>query len=1071
MRTLILCFLFALPYTVFSQERLVFSGMITDAETGIAIQGAVVSLQKSNISALTNPEGRYRLLIKRSDTDDTLSVRYIGYEPFNQSVSLARGGHFDINLERKNTILEEVEINTGYQTQKRRSSTGSVELISKEELGYGTGANLLDRIEGLFSGATFDRTNYNFNGIPQQPDLTVRGASSLMAETFPLIVVDNFPFEGALEDINPDDIENITILKDAAASSIWGVKAGNGVLVITTKKGKLNQPLTIDVGTNLMVGGKPDLFSEQIVSAADFIEMETFLFDNGFYTNQINDSRKPPLSPVIHLLLQHERNEIDRAELEKQFGILRNRDVRNDFLKHVYRNPVESNTTFNMRGGGDKTTYSFTLGHNSNLYNMPMNARKRLTARYNQSYRPIDNLSISTDLAYTYLTTSQYNSSNMIGYNQMLVNGKKLYPYAQLRDALGENAVLYKDYDKSFIADNQSKVMRDWSFRPLDEMNNYGSKLQRDQIVAGLNLDYEFVKGVRFSVNSQFNRAISESSSYYEEESYFTRNIFNRFTYVSDSEIENNVPKGGIMDKDNTKLWGYAFRSQLSASRTFGDRHSFEGLLGAEVREVNNSGDQRRNYGVYEDRNIYELVDFTATKRIFPVLGNRAFIPNRIGFGRTSNRFVSFYSNFNYSLDERYYLSLSVRNDASNIFGVEMKNKWSPLWSVGGAWEVSRESFFKSNLIDYFKLRASFGYSGNVDSQIPAELVLQRVSYLDFYTNLPFNSIVSLQNPELRWEKVRTFNIAADWRMLNNQLAITIDYYRKKSMDLLGPAIVDPTLGVSAVTMNSAQLMGQGLDLSISANVRSGTWGWNGTIRAGYNKTTLDKYFARPQTVTSNAINAADFVGKEYKVLTSLKWHGLTEDSGSPIGYIGEEPSTAYLDILRNTPLDELVYHGSSIPRTSLLLRNTLKYKSWELGFTFSGQFFYFFRRNSIDYGQFFNRWEGHADFANRWRKPGDEKTTNIPAFNYPVDTNREGFYALSEILVRRGDHLRLQDIRVAYRAAINNRKMGVRNIELFMMASNLGLIWTKNAEGIDPVYDSGIGPSRTITGGLKVGF
>src|SRR5690606_11843119 len=180
MRKLILCFLFALPYTVFSQERIVFSGTITDAGTGIAIQGAVVSLQKSNISAVTNPEGRDRLLIKRSDTDDTLSVRNIGFEPFNQIVSLARDGHFDFNIERQNTILEEVEINTGYQTQKRRSSTGSVELISKEELGYGTGANLLDRIEGLFSGGTFDRTNYNFNGIPQQPDLTVRGASSLM---------------------------------------------------------------------------------------------------------------------------------------------------------------------------------------------------------------------------------------------------------------------------------------------------------------------------------------------------------------------------------------------------------------------------------------------------------------------------------------------------------------------------------------------------------------------------------------------------------------------------------------------------------------------------------------------------------------------------------------------------------------------------------------------------------------------------------------------------------------------------------------------------------------------------
>src|SRR5699024_7158383 len=155
------------------------------------------------------------------------------------------------------------------------------------------------------------------------------------------------------------------------------------------------------------------------------------------------------------------------------------------------------------------------------------------------------------------------------------------------------------------------------------------------------------------------------------------------------------------------------------------------------------------------------------------------YISNGIGFANLANRFVSFYSNINYTYNDRYFFSLSGRNDASNIFGVDTKNKWSPLWSIGAGWEISKETFYGLEFLEYFKVRASFGYNGNVNASIPAELTVQQAGYLDFYTNQPFSSIVSLQNRNLRWEKVQTSNFGFDWRLLKGKLNVTVDYYKK----------------------------------------------------------------------------------------------------------------------------------------------------------------------------------------------------------------------------------------------------------------------------------------------------
>jgi len=1052
-----------------AQTNITISGKIVDKSNGRPIRGATIMLKGNNVSTSSDLTGNFTL-VPTARGQDTILIRDVQYVPVSRPILLGNAQYISVELLPKSNTLEEVKINTGYQRIDRRASTGSVATISEREIQYNTSGNLLDRIDGLISGAYTDRTGYNFNGAAQQPNLTIRGQSSLIGQTFPLIVVDNFPFEGTLENINPQDIETVTVLKDAAAASIWGVRAGNGVLVITTKKGKLNQPLFVDVSSSLMVSRKPDLFSRQTASSSDFIDMERFLFEKGFYGTQINDSKKPVITPVVKLLIQQQKQEISEKELEERLGVLRGIDVRNDFLNFVYRNAIESSSSIGLRGGGDKVSYSFSLGYNKNTYSMPTNGQDRITARFSQTYRPVSKLTLSTDLSFSRITGTMYNTSNMVGYGHIKVNNKELYPYAQLKNSDGVNDILYTDYDRTFIDQNQGLVSRNWNFVPLDELERTGSRSENQQIVAGLDLGYDLAKGLRFTLQSQLNRALTESSSLLEENSYYTRNLYNRFTAINGGKTTYGIPDGGIQDRSNAKLWGYSLRTQLDIDRQLGRGHRLQGIAGAEVREINNSNSSYRTYGVQADRNTFSPVDFANTYPLFPAIGGKGYIPNGLGTGRTANRYVSIYSTVNYSFADRYFLSASARSDASNIFGVDTRNKWSPLWSLGGGWEISGEPFYHSDAVNYLKIRSSFGYSGNVDASIPAELVLQQANYLDFYSNQPFTNILSLQNPGLRWERVQTFNAGIEWKMWNKRLDFTFDYYRKKSLDLIGFALVDPTLGTSSVTMNSAELKGQGLDLTVSTAISSRNWSWNGVLRTGYNRTTLEKYHGRILAVTNQAMYAGYFVGKDRNMLTSFRWDGLTADQGAPRGFENGEPSINYQNIIRNTDLDDLVYHGSSVPRLTASYRNRIGYRNLEFAFTVLGQFVYFFRKNSINYSSFFSNWSGHSDISIRWKKTGDELHTDVPAMYYPLNTDRETFYSLSEVLVRRGDHIRLQDIRLSYRFS-NIARQRIRSLELFLMGTNMGLIWTANKEGIDPVSNGAIAPPLTLTGGFKIGF
>src|SRR5690606_14880483 len=285
---------------------------------------------------------------------------------------------------RDTLALEEVQVSTGYQRIPKERATGSFVHIDKKLLNRKVGTNVLDRLDGITSGLIFNSSSTSDELI------SIRGRSTLLGReaAMPLIVVDNFPYEGNIENINPNNIESITVLKDAAAASIWGARSGNGVIVITTKQGRRNSPLSIEFNANTTIGQKPDLLSlRTALTASDYIDVETELFRKGYYDSDLSNTNSwPAITPVVELLDRHRKGEVDSSALSAYLTGLRQLDVRNDYLAHVYRKSIKQQYALGIRGGTPRNAYSFSLGYDNNDDFIFRNGYKRITLNANNTY-------------------------------------------------------------------------------------------------------------------------------------------------------------------------------------------------------------------------------------------------------------------------------------------------------------------------------------------------------------------------------------------------------------------------------------------------------------------------------------------------------------------------------------------------------------------------------------------------------------------------------------------------------------------------------------------------------------
>jgi TonB-linked SusC/RagA family outer membrane protein len=1031
-------------------------GVIRD-ESGKPVPGVSIAVKGMGKGTVTNDNGEFVLI--GIDPNSALVISGVNIE----TIEVKLNGRKEISLIAKPKVnqLQEVEIislNSGYQTVPKDRATGSFEYIDNKLLNRAVSTDIQGRLEGIASSIAFNKRPLN-----GEPAFSIRGRSTLFANTNPLIVLDNFPYDGDLSSINPNDVENVTILRDAAAASIWGVRSGNGVIVITTKSGKLNQKTKISFTSNYTFQSAPDLYSVPQLSSEEFIGVETNLYKQGFYNSALN-SNYLIVSPVVQLLRNRANGIISAADSALQMNSLKNTDARSAYNDYFTRVSFKQQHQISMTGGGQNNKYYASFGYDENKLNSINDRYKRFTVFGKNTYQFLQNKAeIYTSIQYI----NTVSESNIDKYSIK-------YPYESVIDASGNPLTTIRGYKLSYIDSAGKGNLLDWRYMPLNErvVNNTNN---RNDLQVSTGLNYRIDNHLNFSLLYQFTKSISDGEVYYQANSYNARDLINTYSVVNyvNNTVNRPIPLGGIKRLTTAQFSNRIGRAQLSYSNKIKGKHDISVLAGFEVKDYRQSTNAASLYG-YDSRTGSNVgIDQVGTSYVNFVTRSVGRLPVSIpAESYAVDRFVSYYANGGYTYNEKYGVSFSARRDESNLFGVSTNQKGVPLWSIGATWDLSKERFYHFDLVPYLRVRLTYGINGNLSKSLSAYTTAAVYSGVTQFSQ----SILEIRNPpnpSLSWEQVKTSNLAIEWKSKNNRLSGSIEAYIKKGMNLIGNAPIAPQVGISTFTGNVASVQTKGIDINLNADILRGPIQWTANLSLSLLRDKVIDYKVVQANnslyITGNYTNP--MVGKPYTALFSYRWGGL-DSVGNPIAILDGKPTYTYSSVSGSRNLNELVYHGSQMPTTFGYLRNTFRYHELEFSANIAMRFGYYFRKSSLNNTNLNNGTYMQADYNNRWQKPGDEKITDVPAVIYPVSISRSNFYQYSEVLVGRADNIRIQDIQLAYNFSKNRMLSNVfSSFRVYAYMSNFRPIWVKNKWGIDPELVSSTGSGYSPRTPLAVSF
>ena len=1039
-----------------AQEKI--RGIVTD-DDGNPLVGASVKYMHTDRTTLTDETGEF--VLPRLGDADTLVISYLGYMPFRLPVATA-SNPLHIALFSDPNALEEVVVNTGYYEIPKERATGSFTYIDNKLLRRGVSTNILERLEGVVNGVQFVQ--------PQATDasgIRVRGLSTIDADTRPLIVVDNFPYEGDINTINPNDVESITVLRDAAAASIWGARAGNGVIVINTRRGQYDQPVQISFNSNMNVIDKPDLFySQRYLPSYKVMEIQKELFERGSYREQ-NQTYIPS---YIELLIKKRDNLIGEAEFLRQEAFMQSTDLRKEKLKYLYQTAINQQYALGVRGGGDAYRYAFSMGYDKNRSNLVGNTNNRLNISLQNSFRIGRQLELTGTFWYTH-QSARNNATSLTQDSEI---------YDALLDIAGNPASAANTYRALYRESAMESGLLDWSYRPLMEMRLADNTSGNREMRMNVGLRYSFLDNFNVQTTYQYTQGDDWSRQYYHPDSYYVRNLVNRFTQSDGTQV---IPYGGVLEMGSpTDGFSHSARGQINYSRQFGVDHQVVALAGAELRaRIVQMMPNLRIFNYDDDLGTgVTQLDYLTRWPTRPTGSNRIPLSNSTATSpsKHTNHDLSYFGNASYTYKERYVLSGSLRWDGSNLLGVKANQRGTALWSIGGSWQMSREAFFSIDWLTYLRLRSTYGSAGNIDkSQSHYPTISLGTNDI---TGLVQATLRHPGNPSLRWEQVNTANAGMDWRVYNNRIGGSIEYYDKHAKHLLGSNMMDPTTGAGdEYKTNYADLRTRGWDIQVDSRNLVGRFSWNTTLllSSSKNKVTafngpehdnVSYYFSRriPET------------GRSLDMIYALPWHGLSGTDGMPIIYADGQQTTdasKYSAYYLNFPIDQLVQAGVTVPRLFGSLRNTFEWKGIQLGALISFKAGHVFRRNSIGPGQeYLGNPVYHMDYFKRWQQPGDERYTDVPAWAETAAPNqRWAMYEQSEALITKGGVIRLQDVSLSYTLPkAHIAATHLQSLRLYAYVRNLGILWRANEYGIDPDFPNADYPApRSFALGIQLDF
>ncbi|TDQ80145.1 SusC/RagA family TonB-linked outer membrane protein [Sphingobacterium yanglingense] len=1055
MLLIIFCVLFSclLVSPAFGQEakglnQIVLRGVVSSVQDGKPIEGASVSVDKKH--ARTDRQGRFTISVDKPT--GLLTIKHIGYK--EQRVAYENTSTIlIIALQANEKQIEEVEVvSTGYQKIPKERATGSFVQIDNEQLNRRVSTSVIQRLDGMAPGILTNLKQKQRG----QGDIEIRGRSTLYSNSEPLIVLDNFPFEGKLESLNPNDIEHITILKDAAAASIWGVRASNGVIVITTKFAKQGKRPVIEFNTNLSFAGKRNVFDQPLLSSAQFVEVEQFLFDRGRYNANLNTGWQP-VSPVVEILARIKSKELAEEEGAALISDIAKQDAKKQY--NMYFNQPLFNQQYNTsaRGATANHDYFISIGLDRNRPQIVGNSFERWTMQAANTFKFLgDRITLAHRILYSNRNDRQ---------EAYAIPTAPRYPYSQYINESGEHLPEVSRLRLSYIDNLAENRLLDWYMRPMDDLNNsdFYSSHRVAQIRNSLQLDGRLTDALKASVSYLYEELYSDSPSYYGLQSYYTRNQINSFSYLNAAGgLEYGIPLGAIKQVGRGKERNQIGRFQIEYDNRFPEEHQLNVLVGTEIRE--NTG-WNASYGLYgydEENQTSQnhLVNYVTPFKMWHS-GQSSKISTLTDQSSSTDRFVSYYSNLMYAYKDRYRLSGSLRRDGSNLFGVQTNQKFVPLWSIGALWDLHKEIFFPEDLLSKLQLRASYGYNGNLNRSVSGYLTARQGTSISMYGQ-PYYEIVNPPNPALRWERVRNVNIGLDVASRSGRVSATIEYWQKRGLDLIAKRPTPTQTGVAGFTGNTASLLSKGVDMALTTQNLNGPFIWSSQLFLSKVTNRVLAYHVVPATnfVIMSNINDYPQIDYPHFSLYAFPMKGL-DDTGSPIGYLGGQENNDYRAIKNSQDLSEMSYMGSSTPTLHGTLWNRFGYAGFELSFSLRWYAGHYFRRNSLDNAAVYNGSYTIWDYEKRWQSPGDEQFTNVPSLVYPNNLNRSDFYKYADLLIEPAAHVRLQDLQLSYDASSLIKVKSLNRARLIFSASDLGILWTKNNKSIDPQFING-NPIRT---------
>ena len=1013
-------------------------GFVRDA-TGRPVSSVSITIKGSkNAVAMTDEKGYFMV---NAEVGDIVSFSSIGFEPEEFKILNATQNEINIFLRPAVVDLKEIAVvNTGYQIISRERATGSYSTVETKRLDSKLQPNLLTALEGQAAGVV----------VTKDGKMEIRGQSTFLGVTQPLIVVDGFPISGGLETVNIDNIESITVLKDAVAASIYGARSSNGVVVITTKNAKKGK---VQIGYKGSTGitQRPDLSYLNKTSTADFIdaELEYYALDpiSPTYTYDVSTT----FSRVTALAIQRDRHQITQAQMDAEISQLKKNDALGQLQKYVFRPMLTQQHNLSLSAGNEKSSTNAAIRYITNRNNTIYNSDNRLIFDLKNDWKPVSNVTVRL--------FSNINFSNSKAparpVSQFYSYRFNVRPYDLLVDPATGQPLDIPEVRQPITQFNNVAGLKPMNYNPIADLALETTKTQDYQARLGASINVNIGGGLTADVGGIWTRGSGLVRTIYDADAFRVRAAYNGGTSKTNN-TKHYVPDGAIIDESRNTNESYTFRGQLNFNKVLNNKHRITAIAGGEINKDvidNNASPTRMGYneqaGGFLPLNYQDLSNYVNYSDM--LLGGPVIIPSNGSYSLRDQRFVSAYANGSYEYDNRFIVSGSARLDQTNFFGTNPKYRYKPNWSVGGTYKLSNESFFKASWIDKLYLRGSYGINGNISLKQGPYLLVNSVGYTAASGGYAY-LISSLPNNDLRWERTKITNIGTDLSFFKGRLNASIDYYNKLSVDLFAPDLIDNTYGRSSIIRNIGSARNTGIELSLEADVvKTKNFNWNVLFNGSYNKSRVLTYNdntseAASLTMLSSAAllgeTGAGLLRKGYPMdaLLSYRFAGLN-NQGIATFYNADKSSKVLGGAVKGS---DLVYSGTIRPKYVLNLTNTFSYRSLDLSFMIIAKLGNVFRADSYYGNNYDNKF-----IAQRWRVPGDEAKTIYPALT--TSYSAPWYYPYADVFVRNGNYMKLRDLTVSY--TLNNKlwgHTGFNNVKVYLSGRNLVTI-TANKDGIDP--------------------